>query len=320
MNYLITIAMMLSLISGYAQVINLRGEWKFHIDDRSAWASPDYDDSRWETIQAPSAWEDEGFNGYDGFAWYRKKFDGRKLNQTDAYILRLGFIDDCDEVYINGKLVGFSGSMPPHFKTAYNTEREYMIPPDVINFAGENLIAIRIFDVVHGGGIIDGRLGIFQLTKDNKMLVDLRGIWEFAKSENGEAVPDPKKWSGIMVPNPWEHQGFAKYDGFGWYKKTFKLPESIPAEELVLMLGKIDDFDKVYLNGQLIGSTNDRRPYGLSQSYQVLRAYTIPKELLKKNALNLIEVRVEDMGNIGGIYEGPVGITTRSAYFRYFEE
>jgi hypothetical protein len=316
---LFTLFLMTSLSLGWSQVINLEGDWKFHIDDRSTWSSPTYDDSKWETIYAPSAWEDQGFNGYDGFAWYRKKFDGRKLTAGESYQLALGFIDDCDEVFLNGKLIGFSGSMPPHFKTAYNTERQYLLPANLINFTGENLIAIRVFDVVHGGGIIDGRVGVYKMQKDKRMLVDLQGIWDFAKSENGEAVVEEKKWSNIMVPGPWEQQGFYKYDGFGWYRKSFTLPAGTKVDELILVLGKIDDFDKAYLNGQLIGTTNDRRPYGMSGSYEVLRAYDIPKEFIKSGP-NTIEIRVLDLGNTGGIYEGPVGIMTRSSYERYYQE
>jgi hypothetical protein len=140
------------------QVIKLRGTWKFQIGDKPAWASPTFDDRGWETIYAPAPWEDEGFNGYDGFAWYRKKFDGKLLSKEDTYYLNLGFIDDCDEVFLNGKLIGFSGAMPPKFKTAYNNERKYPLMNEFINFEGENIIAIRVFDVTLGGVIIDGDL------------------------------------------------------------------------------------------------------------------------------------------------------------------
>ena len=106
--------------------------------------------ANWEKIYAPSPWEDEGFNGYDGFAWYRKKFDGKELSKDESYYLNLGFIDDCDEVYLNGVLIGFSGSMPPKFKTAFNNERKYPLSNESINFYGMNTLAIRVFDVTLG--------------------------------------------------------------------------------------------------------------------------------------------------------------------------
>lgn len=304
-----------------AQVINLNGNWKFQIGDKPTWAHTNYDDSNWENIYAPSPWEDEGFNGYDGFAWYRKKFDGKSLTKEESYSLNLGYIDDCDEVFLNGTLIGLSGSMPPKFKTAYNSERIYNLPNELINYTGDNTLAIRVFDVTLGGGIVDGKLGIHRTPK-SRMIVDLQGLWYFQLSRDGESVKtnDTKGWEKIMVPSPWEHQGFPRYDGFAWYKRSFTIDDKYinSDENLVLVLGKIDDFDKTYLNGKLIGSTNDRRSYGNSRSYFETRVYNIPTNLLKKGAPNIIEVQVEDMGNVGGIYEGPIGITTRTIYERYF--
>ena len=57
------------------QILDLSGKWKFSIGDDSAWASPDYNDWEWEEIKVPSSWENEGFHGYNGFAWYRKSFE-----------------------------------------------------------------------------------------------------------------------------------------------------------------------------------------------------------------------------------------------------
>jgi hypothetical protein len=318
-RFLFLILFFLTYFHTQGQVISLTGGWRFHIGDRPAWSTQAFNDTEWETIYAPSAWEDEGFNGYDGFAWYRKKFDGRQLTANENYYLNLGFIDDADEVYVNGILIGFSGSMPPKFKTAYNSERKYPVPTDLINFKGDNVIAIRVFDTTISGGIVDGRLGIYRAPK-SRLLVDLQGLWSFATSWFAQPIKDETDWKKIIVPAPWEHQGYFKYDGYAWYKKTFTVPDQVVVnkdEDLVLLVGKIDDFDKTYLNGKLIGTTNDGRRYGQSTSFGELRAYSIPPNLLKKG-VNTVEILVEDMGNVGGIYEGPVGIATRTAYERYF--
>jgi Beta-galactosidase jelly roll domain len=312
---------MLSLVSSlsFAQVIDLKGSWKFRVGDKPSWSATKFDDNGWETIKVPSTWEDVGFNGYDGFAWYRKKFDGRQLSKEQNYMLNLGYIDDTDEVYVNGVLIGFSGTMPPKFKTAYNSERNYSLPNDIINFSGDNIIAIRIFDVTQAGGIIDGDIGIYRAAKSH-LLIDLQGLWQFTTSEDWKPVSEDTEWKKIMVPSPWEHQGYSRYDGFGWYKRSFTLDNALLGNEtdLVLLLGKIDDFDKAYLNGKLIGSTKDGLPYLRSSSFMKIRAYSIPPNLLKKNGVNTIEVFVEDIGDKGGIYEGPVGITTHSTFKQYF--
>lgn len=298
-----------------SQVIDLRGQWKFHIDDKPDWANANFDDSKWENIFTPSAWEDEGFHGYDGFAWYRTKFNGSKLDKNEIYYLGLGYIDDCDEVFVNGVLVGFSGAMPPKYKTAYNLERKYPLPADLINYSGENTIAIRVFDATLAGGIIDGRLGIYKAKRNKDMIVDLTGIWSFATTRQFSAPNKDTEWKRIMVPSAWEYQGYTKYDGYAWYQKTFTLPENVSGESLVLLLGMIDDFDKAYLNGELIGSTNDHRGFGHSQSYSTQRVYNIPRSVLKKGT-NTLQVFVDDMGGFGGIYGGVIGIATQQGYRR----
>ncbi|GHN01999.1 hypothetical protein WSM22_34880 [Cytophagales bacterium WSM2-2] len=298
----------------FSQVIDLDGSWKFHIGDQADWSASNFDDSRWSAIKAPAYWEDQGFNGYDGFAWYRRKFDGRNLDKDKNYCLGVGYIDDTDEVYFNGKLVGFSGSMPPHYRTAFNNERRYQLPPDLINYQGENTIAVRVFDAALGGGIADGKLGLYETNK--YLLIDLQGIWSFAKSKRGDPIKNENNWKQFMVPSMWEYNGYAGYDGFGWYKRTFSITSPIPKEPLFFLAGKIDDFDEVYLNGQFIGKTNDHLPYGPSQSYREQRVYTIPSYLLKKGT-NTIEILVEDIGNNGGIYGGILGIITKTNYERY---
>ncbi len=300
-----------------AQVIDLRGQWKFHIDDNPAWASEKFDDSKWENIFVPSPWEDEGFHGYDGFAWYRRTFDGRQLDKNGVYYLGMGFIDDCDEVYVNGKLVGFSGTMPPKFKTSYNTERKYPLPPEILHFEGTNTIAVRVFDPTLSGGIVDGRLGIYRSKEQPYIAVDLRGVWNFSPVPRENSLASDASWRAIMVPGAWEYQGFVKYDGFARYRRTFVVTPQLTGKPLVLLLGWIDDFDKTYVNGQLVGTTNDHRRYGESKSYSQQRAYEIPSGVIKPGT-NTVEVLVEDMGNYGGIWGGVIGITTREDYRRHF--
>jgi hypothetical protein len=90
------------------------------------------------------------------------------------------------------------------------------------------------------------------------------------------------------------------------------------------MLGKIDDFDQVYVNGTMIGSTGEfgghiwnKNSYNWDESYNEFRAYEIPKKLLKKGSKNLIAVRVFDHHGVGGIYTGPIGILSSREYKKF---
>jgi sialate O-acetylesterase len=310
------------LADDWELLISMGGRWKFSIGDDLKWANPDYDDHRWKTITVPAMWENEGFHGYDGFAWYRKIFNGTHLPKEKPIFLFLGYIDDADEVYINGNLVGISGSFPPQFSTAHRASRRYLIPSEVINFEGNNLISVRVFDKYGEGGIVYGDIGLYTTKGVPNMTIGLEGVWSFKTGDDSQwknRYYNDENWDPITVPSPWENQGFKRYDGFGWYRRTIRFTEAQVKQPLVLLLGKIDDFDQTYFNGNLIGSTNDGRPYGRSGSFSKIRAYDIPPELIRVGQTNTIAIRVLDIGNIGGIYEGPVGILPKSQVIKFLE-
>ena len=107
---------------------NLKGTWLFSIGINEEWISPKFNDSGWETIKVPSPWEDQGFNGYNGYAFYRKKFTIPSTYKGRMLYLNMGYIDDVDAVYLNGNKIGSTGSFPPNYNTAYDAERIYYIP------------------------------------------------------------------------------------------------------------------------------------------------------------------------------------------------
>lgn len=314
---ILLVVSLLLIFSGTAQagdwvrIADLNGKWRFTIGDDPNWASADFDDSSWEKIYAPETWEHQGFHGYNGFAWYRKEVYIPKNVISKELYLDLGYIDDVDEVYLNGTLIGRSGSFPPNYTTAYRAHRKYPLPLELLKPGEDNTIAVRVYDSHQRGGIVGGDLGIYASQLEMTPALDLRGLWKFKTGNNyswREVDCNDQKWKEIMVPDPWEHQGFWKYDGMAWYRKTFSVPEDMNPENLAVVLGKIDDFDTVYLNGEYIGGTNDGRPYGRSTSFNEMRVYLIPEEFLKRGEENVLAIKVKDIGNIGGIYEGPIGL------------
>lgn len=305
------------------RVINLEGKWKFSIGDKPAWASPSTNDASWEEIYVPSKWEDEGFNGYNGFAWYRKSFDGKELGPKPQGVnLFLGYIDDVDEVYVNGHKVGGSGSFPPRYHTSYDAFRNYYIQASHLNFTGMNVIAVRVFDAGIEGGIVSGDVGIYVNRSETGLALNLRGMWDFrlsndrySKSADADLKtiaqlngPPAEGWIELPVPSYWENQGFPDHDGAAWYRKKFIMPKQFAAEDMVLLLGKIDDSDKTYLNGKLVGSTIDR--------HDQLRIYFIKPGDFKVGE-NTLMIHVDDPQGLGGIYEGPVGLMKQSEFTRF---
>jgi beta-galactosidase/beta-glucuronidase len=318
------IAVLACRLTAYAEdkwirVIDLERQWRFSIGDNKKWADPAYQDGSWENIDVPGNWEDEGFNGYDGYAWYRISFDGAELkNRNGVYSLFLGYIDDVDEVYLNGKKIGSTGSFPPHFQTAYNAKRNYFIPNEFVRFQGKNVIAVRVFDSEIEGGIVSGDVGIFTSKDDEALALNLRGQWDFALGLRGyrtknfsptpsRTPPENLNWEKVTLPSQWENHGYPHYDGSAWYRKQFTLPKELQGEDLVLLLGKIDDYDQTYLNGKLVGATN---------RHDQLRIYHVNAEVVSAG-VNLLLIYVEDTGGAGGLWEGPVGIMKQSQFTRF---
>src|SRR5512145_2971038 len=104
--------------------VSLSGYWKFSIGDDTQWSSPAFDDSGWDQLTIPGQWENQGYDEYNGYAWYRKTFNVGDVPANTTLFLMLGRIDDADIVYLNGKILGKSGKFPPDFETAYNKRRK----------------------------------------------------------------------------------------------------------------------------------------------------------------------------------------------------
>ena len=307
-------------------IANLRKNWKFAIGDDKNRSNPEFNDGNWDVISVPSEWENEGYHGYNGYAWYRKSVVISSAYKSLNIFFSIGYIDDVDEVYFNGRLIGRKGEFPPDYETAYNQFREYIIPPSCINFDARNQIAVRVYDGELGGGIVSGPVSIvgrgYVLFPD----YSLDGNdWKFYigdEKDFKEKDYNDTNWESIQVPAFWDNFGYAEYDGFAWYRKKFNPGSKLDGKKLVLMLGQIDDMDETYLNGVLIGTTGKMKghfPETTDFDYKLFRGYFIPDGLVKSGEENILAVRVYDGFKDGGIYLGPIGFTTQEKYTKYWK-
>jgi hypothetical protein len=131
------------VIQGLGQgQVRLNGFWQFHTGDDLRWASPSFDDSRWEPITASESWGNQGHAGYTGFAWYRRHLEiGLTPGANTTYALLLPPVDDAYEVYWNGKLIGGYGKLPPGPHWYYTSFFRAFAVPSV----GSGTIAIRVW-------------------------------------------------------------------------------------------------------------------------------------------------------------------------------
>lgn len=328
---ILAISMGLGVLSAQAcsleTVVSLKGTWKFTIGDNMKYAQSTYNDSDWDNIYAPDNWENQGYMGYDGFAWYRKTVTIPSTPHNDALYIDLGYIDDVNEVYFNGTKIGELGILPPKYESAYTSPLFYYIPEKLINFNGKNTIAIRVYDEIANGGIINGKLQIGYDKNLDLLDFDLSGNWKltFHNYKDCRNIGyDDSGWYNVHVPASWESQGFNNYDGHAWYRKEFVLPEKLDDQKLYLILGKIDDKDRVFVNGEEIANYKDmfNTPFDCRYKgyWQMRRAYKIPRNILKPGTKNAIAVLVYDSGGAGGIYEGPVGLMESKHYSKYIND
>ena len=306
--------------------VDLSGKWKFMIGDDMRWKNIDYDDDHWEEIHVPRAWEEQGFHGYDGYAWYRKTFIIPSFSEKISYYLDLGFIDDVDQVFVNGQLIGKSGYFPPNYSTAYKAHRLYIIPHKILHKTNKVTVAVRVYDEGGEGGIIHGNIGLWLDKESLYTDLDLQGEWKF-KTGNCSNIEDValnySSWDEILVPGMWEEQGYKDYDGIACYAKEFELKGQFENDRMILLLGRIDDLDMVYVNGILIGQSSDFEVSTAEQRndmYKQMRGYYVPENVLIHRGKNLITVRVLDWWGMGGIWDGAVGLITQDNYIYYWRK
>jgi hypothetical protein len=145
-----------------AQIIALTTA-AFTTNDSAVFLKKNYPDQQWKTISTTTNWENQGFEGYNGYAWYRMKFPlPLKLKSTslwkDSLRIYLSKIDDCTEIYLNEQLIRKSGSFPYEkdgYASTWNTEQEIHLSTKnpILHWDKENTIAIRVYDGGGGGGI-----------------------------------------------------------------------------------------------------------------------------------------------------------------------
>ena len=127
-------------------------DWKFATDpegnghDRNFFAE-NFDDSRWKTLGIGN-WETQGFPGYDGFAWYRIRFDAPAKMECNAVELNFGGVDEEAWVWLNGVFVG------QHTVGTSGWDKPFQLDvTDEVRWGKGNLLVVRVFDARLAGGI-----------------------------------------------------------------------------------------------------------------------------------------------------------------------
>ncbi|MBN8713975.1 MAG: glycoside hydrolase family 2 [Xanthomonadales bacterium] len=138
----------------------MNGPWKFRLGDDPRWASPQWDDRGWETVDltpAPGAHDpDVGLPGYVpgwmkrghldayGYAWYRLHVRWHTPEASQLVIVGPTYVEDAYEVYWNGKRLGGVGDFSKGTPRAIAT-RPALLRVPVRGASGEAVVAIRVY-------------------------------------------------------------------------------------------------------------------------------------------------------------------------------
>ena len=196
--------------------IDISDGWKFSPGDDAQWSDAALDDSQWKSISVGSPWEQQGHDGYDGFGWYRLHVhiptefrDHPGLKRFGFLRLVLGRIDDVDQTWWNGQLIGETGKMPDDYSTEWSTGRTYRIPARLIQWDVDNVIAIRVFDGENTGGMYEGPYGLrvaswqdfvtirLSMGRGDGIFFNSRGlpIRSLIRNESSQQIPGEVQWT-----------------------------------------------------------------------------------------------------------------------------
>ena len=157
-NILLATALCLGFaLSLEAQVVTVT-EGRFHKGDNPAWSQASFPDGDWQVLSLEKDWNQQGVSNARGYGWYRLHVvipSSLKKGATDRVLLDLGAIDDTDETWLNGTLVGKTGTNPEDpegFFEEWDTPRRYVVEPKLIKWDKENDIAVRVYNGGDPGG------------------------------------------------------------------------------------------------------------------------------------------------------------------------
>jgi Stage II sporulation protein E (SpoIIE) len=138
--------------------VPLNGPWKFHVGDspdfaqgvpdgKPLWAQPEFDDSKWETVDLTSGagavdpingmsgyapgWTTFGHAGYWGYAWYRIRVQLDARTGQKLALAGPADVDDVYQAYANGSLLGSFGSFKGKRPVAYYSQPMMFLLPDL---------------------------------------------------------------------------------------------------------------------------------------------------------------------------------------------
>lgn len=131
-----------------------------------------------------TAWD--GLNGFTGMVWFRTVVDLAAEQASADATLVLGGVDEVDETWINGHVVGNT--------FGYGTERVYTIPAELLR-EGPNVIVTNVLNTYAAGGLTgDHSVRALHLADGGRIpLAD----WQYDPVRGGDGYPPRAPWEAV---------------------------------------------------------------------------------------------------------------------------
>ena len=207
-----------------------QGWWAAHQRDpteATPWALTFRPDASWKpvpTMERWNNWQIPALKNFVGLMWYRTTVTLTPQQAAQDANLLLGGVDDLDQTWVNGRLVG----------TAWNgAERRYPIPAGTL-VAGENVVVVNDFNTWGDGGMTGADDSRAILLADGSR-IPLSGQWLYrAVTEFGDQPPRAP-WDAIAGVGTIQNGMVAPLGAYGvkgaaWYQGESDAPLQLAYE------------------------------------------------------------------------------------------
>ncbi len=262
------------------------------------------------------------------FGWYAREFDVPEQFAGMDVLADLGVIDDSDETFVNGQLVGKSGKVPDGY--AWQEDRLYRIPSAALT-PFFNYMAVHVWSLWGLGGIVGppvlkAALAPKDAQWDIAFINDAEspkgGLNAAATLEGAMSLlPANEKLTWQKASMPWN--GFAQWKAdahYAVFRLEFDLkdgdgsPRRFP-EEVVIDMGAVFDVAAFYLNGRrvgLLGRFPEGAAHAFTEAAQRARFIARPDDWSQDGHNSLVAIVHRERG-IGGLPGAP-GILLESVF------
>jgi sialate O-acetylesterase len=144
---------------------------------------------QWKAVPKLTYWDEWApeWKGFDGAAWFRRRFTLNAVVAAKGATLSLGVIDDMDQAWVNGVPVGGTND--------WSVERNYAVPAGALH-AGENEALVYVRDNWGPGGFVGSGEKV-RLALADGSAKPLGEGWQYSVIDNAVGPPPTPPWSGI---------------------------------------------------------------------------------------------------------------------------